>query len=322
MSRIEMIVNATENNCVKIAVHNGKFHTDEIMALVWLSLAGIEYEVIRTRDPKEFESADLVFDLGGKNEGKYFDHHQREFDKTHTNGIKMAACGLVWEDLSEKILDNILPEGASINVRKLVRTKIEERLVVPTDTSDNGLTGAMNPLSPLSLTEIVNAMNSPVHEEQEAAFTNALSFVRSVVLSMIKSWINVATEDDRIYNEILSQEGCSVLVLDKPGPWIQAVLNHWEESLGFKVCIFPDLSAKEESWRIQTFPGSKDNSFEMRCPAPKKIRGLKEGQFSYEFSNMTFVHPTGFIGGVRGNVNEALVTANAWVQQATGRVVI
>lgn len=50
-----------------VATHSGAFHADEIFAVATLMLALKKEEVfvVRTRDPKTYEKADFVIDVGG-----------------------------------------------------------------------------------------------------------------------------------------------------------------------------------------------------------------------------------------------------------------
>ena len=64
-----------------IGTHNGTFHCDEALACYMLKLLP-EYsdaKIIRTRDPEQLKSCDVVVDVGGiYNPSMHrYDHHQR-----------------------------------------------------------------------------------------------------------------------------------------------------------------------------------------------------------------------------------------------------
>ena len=69
-----------------IAVHDGKFHMDELLAITLLKINPkySKYSVIRTRELKELEKCEIVCDVGGiYNEQQLrFDHHQKGYTKT------------------------------------------------------------------------------------------------------------------------------------------------------------------------------------------------------------------------------------------------
>jgi uncharacterized UPF0160 family protein len=85
-----------------VAVHAGNFHADDVFSvalLKWLCTAtDTELSVIRTRDYKELQSADMRVDVGGKHNPATwdFDHHQNnDASLDQPNGIKHAAIGLL-----------------------------------------------------------------------------------------------------------------------------------------------------------------------------------------------------------------------------------
>ena len=60
-----------------IGTHNGVFHPDEIIAIAMILADTDDVSIIRSRDPKELEKADILVDVGGMYDGvKFFDHHQ------------------------------------------------------------------------------------------------------------------------------------------------------------------------------------------------------------------------------------------------------
>ena len=64
-----------------IGTHNGTFHCDEALACYMLKLLPeyIDAKIIRTRDPEQLKSCDVVVDVGGiYNPSMHrYDHHQR-----------------------------------------------------------------------------------------------------------------------------------------------------------------------------------------------------------------------------------------------------
>ena len=93
---IKLTKNINEANCI---THSGTFHADEIFATLILSKILPEIVLIRIPElvEKPNESA-LVYDIGA---GKY-DHHQLGGNGQRPNGIKYAACGLIWKEFGKK----------------------------------------------------------------------------------------------------------------------------------------------------------------------------------------------------------------------------
>ncbi|WP_334169494.1 MYG1 family protein, partial [Timonella senegalensis] len=61
-----------------IATHNGKFHADDVFGVALLKQLYPDAQVVRSRDPKVLDQADIVLDVGGVYdvEARRFDHHQ------------------------------------------------------------------------------------------------------------------------------------------------------------------------------------------------------------------------------------------------------
>ena len=84
---------------VKVAVHSGSFHPDDISAIAILSLyLKKRLKIYRTRDPKVWAEMDYLFDVGGEYDPSKnkFDHHQTGWNMKRENGIKYSSAGLAW----------------------------------------------------------------------------------------------------------------------------------------------------------------------------------------------------------------------------------
>lgn len=115
-----------------LVTHNGTFHADDIFATAALSLLlDGNMKVVRTRDEKMFAKGDFVYDVGGiyDEANNRFDHHQEGGAGKRANGVPYAAFGLVWKTYGKTIC------GGSIEVADA----IENKLVVPIDSDDNGM---------------------------------------------------------------------------------------------------------------------------------------------------------------------------------------
>jgi len=91
-----------------IATHNGFFHGDDVFAVAVLKLIYPEAKIIRTRDEKEIEKADLRVDVGDKYNPQTldFDHHQLDFNLKHKSNILYASAGLIWLNFHDFFSDN------------------------------------------------------------------------------------------------------------------------------------------------------------------------------------------------------------------------
>lgn len=132
-----------------VAVHDGKFHTDEVIA-VWLIRRLYPIELVRTRDQNTLDQADFVVDVGGiyDPDANKFDHHQDDFDLTFTGtvtkstDIPLSSAGLVWKKYGLRIIEqccqdwNIdLPLDQHLEAYHILYQMIFKEI----DANDNGI---------------------------------------------------------------------------------------------------------------------------------------------------------------------------------------
>ena len=91
---VKITKNIKDANCI---THAGTFHADEIFATLILSKIIPRITLIRLPEFGKEENTlakqnVIVYDIGG---GKY-DHHQLGGNGIRENGVKYAACGLIW----------------------------------------------------------------------------------------------------------------------------------------------------------------------------------------------------------------------------------
>src|SRR3990167_3799014 len=117
-----------------LVTHDGSFHTDDVFACATLSIyltnAGEKFQIIRSRDEEIINSADYVFDVGGKYnaEKNRFDHHQVGGAGKRENEIPFSSFGLIWQKF-----------GVEVTGKKEVADFIEQKLVLPVDANDSGV---------------------------------------------------------------------------------------------------------------------------------------------------------------------------------------
>jgi uncharacterized UPF0160 family protein len=212
----------------RIITHSGTFHSDEILAVAALELYldGKPYEVVRSRDPRVWETGDFVVDVGMEYDplrGR-FDHHQEGGAGTRENGIPYSSFGLVWKHFGEAIAGS-----------KEIADAIDRKLGYPIDLGDNGIE-SYEPtdydVHPYLLHNIVLAYR-PTWKEGEIQDIRFFELVR-----MFRSLIEreIIVERDRIEGERLVEEAYHaaedkrLIVLDGQYPW-QDVLSKKPEPL-------------------------------------------------------------------------------------------
>ena len=134
---------------MKAVTHDGIFHADDVLGAAILNLAFEDVEIIRSRDPKVLEEADILFDIGNHYDpqtGK-FDHHQSN-PPTRKNGIPNSASSLLWTHYRREAIQSTLIrlgyedsefyQAQFVNIWRYIAGHIDYTIFVPTDVIDNG----------------------------------------------------------------------------------------------------------------------------------------------------------------------------------------
>ena len=250
---------------VKVVTHSGSFHADDVFGvavLVLLFEKKFAMQVIeRSRDPKVWEQADFVIDVGGlydphKNR---FDHHQFGGAGERPNGIPYASFGLVWQKY-----------GAEVSGGEDSAALVDKHLVSFIDALDNGV-GELKPFAadvyPYSISRAIVSLNPSWREEHpdfDAAFGEAVNFTVPVLRRAIAEAAN-QIEGEKLakaaYDEARDK---SVIVLNRAYPW-EDLYPTLPDVL---YVVEPVLeTAKEVRWRLKTVRRSP-HTFENRKDLP------------------------------------------------------
>ncbi len=176
-----------------VAVHDGRFHSDDVFSVASLYRLNSGLYVVRTRNPDELAKADLRVDVGGKYHpptGDY-DHHQRGGAGERENGVPYASFGLIWEDYGSKVCKSLMGGlevdekflheiGVDSNVDpKRVAELMDKILVQPIDNYDNNgppeLAGDVT-VKPVYIQNVVNAFGDTFHTPNEGNFEDAVRY--------------------------------------------------------------------------------------------------------------------------------------------------
>ena len=118
--------------------HAGKFHADDVFAIVLLEKIKENLVIYRVDQLLEenIQSEAIVFDIGYGN----FDHHQKNGNGYHEKGneskkaIPYAAFGLLWNHFGMELCEKLYPENP-VELWK----EFEHSLVLGIDAIDNGI---------------------------------------------------------------------------------------------------------------------------------------------------------------------------------------
>jgi uncharacterized UPF0160 family protein len=254
---------------MKVATHPGNFHADDVFAVAALQLAadaGEPIEVIRTRDERLHESADMRVDVGGRSDPASgdFDHHQKGGAGARDNGIGYASFGLVWRHVGERVAGSAA-----------AATTIDERLVQGVDANDTGQTIAQSlvgEIRPMTVSGIVAALNPSWDEpltpaEEDARFEQAVALARGILEREVAGAAAFGRAHRLVVDAIGRAEDPRVVELERNMPWREAVVDGAPEAL---YVIYP----KSDGWGLQAVPHAA-GSFENRRDLPAEWAGLR-----------------------------------------------
>ncbi|EGV62012.1 hypothetical protein PSN45_000727 [Yamadazyma tenuis] len=311
----------------KICTHSGSFHADESLAVYMLQQLPkySQYDLIRSRDPKDWEESEIVIDVSGKYDGeKYFDHHQREFFETFPGfSTKLSSAGLIYKHFGQDIIKHKLNLTDSVQDSEIIKgiwEKIYKEFIESIDANDNGISkydeSATASLEPkfvdrsLMLPSIIANLNpqwynDPTPEDFDKQFLKSSALMGQVFENVLEyhgvSWVkSKAIVEDAIKGRFDVDKSGAIIKLEKYCQW-KTHLYNTEKELGIEEAIkFVLYKDSSNSWRISTV-SVNSGSFEFRLGIKEKWRGIRDEELSkmVGIEDGIFVHANGFIGGAK-----------------------
>jgi len=250
---------------IKIAVHNGDFHVDDVFSVatlsLWLNKDLGEMEIIRTRDDKILADMDYVLDVGfiyDKDKNR-FDHHIGDIEKRE-NGIPYATFGLLWKEYGEEICKS-----------KNIAEKIERKLVLPIDATDNGVViskSVFPDFRDIFLYDVIQSFKPPWKiggVSLEESFLRSVSFARDMILREIEI-IKGLEDAERLFKEEYDKtEDKRIIVLGAECPWEEFV-NSYKDVLFI-------VTPSALGWKAKAVL-VREEYYENRKSFPKEWSGL------------------------------------------------
>ncbi|MEK7642180.1 MAG: MYG1 family protein [Patescibacteria group bacterium] len=270
---------------IKIVTHSGNFHADEVFALATLSLwaekQGKRVEIVRTRDPKIIEQADIVVDVGGEynfDKGR-FDHHQRDGAGKRTNGIPYASFGLVWKHYGREISD---PKTFEI---------LDNILATPIDAFDNGVNTTKDLIEGVHSysvgEELIYALRC---DPSGKGFEHFLDMAKLVIRSEISRIQKLDKDEKLVLEEIKKQSEPEILELSEDVVWEEVTQDY----KNIKMVVCPELNTGE--WCVESPRDDITNFDTTRVLFPENWRGLREKALEEAsgIKGAIFCHRAGF----------------------------
>lgn len=253
---------------MKIIVHNGTFHADDVFTVAALKRLYPEAEIIRTRDEAIISTGDIVADVGGvyDPEKNRFDHHQMGGAGSRANGIPYAAVGLVWKKFGARIAGSA--EAALI---------IEHRLIAAIDGPDNGVALSEGfkftetlPYNPGAMIEACNPTWREDGALEDSYFMNAVRIASLILDREIIRARDAVIGYHCVREAYAAATDKRLIVLDKSYPWLD-IAQSFSDVL---FVVLPD----SDRWKIRAVPGTE--LFTNRKDLPASWAGLRDNDLA------------------------------------------
>ena len=280
MQRIS-IVGENSIDKANACTHAGTFHEDDVFSTVILSYMKPIRLMRVFKVPNNLDPGVIVYDIGGG----IYDHHQLDA-RVREDGLKYAACGLLWADFGREVLRIM---GCPENLVEDVWQGLDQRLIRSIDAVDNGV--VPDPAN-INIAQVIDIMNPlwDADEEPDALFLESCKLARVVFERAVKHEIAVAaarTIVEEAVRQALRSSEPHVLVLNHYVPWADHLLNI-EEAGDIWYVVFP---SNRGGYNVQGVP-VQPGSFEQRAPFPKEWRGNPKAT---GIDDCIFIHATGFL---------------------------
>ena len=331
----------------RIVTHSGAFHADEAMAIAILSFIPMwkSVEVVRSRVPEVWKTADILIDVGGEyNHSKLmYDHHQRAFNQTFSSNydIKLSSAGLIYKHYGIEALRNLLdskglitPEIPDINdLLQFVHERVYQYLILECDCVDNGYQIAESE-SPIkwnykSFTSLssriarLNPLEKLEDDEVLKIFLKAVEICKEDFVSIVLRVAKTDYKSVRIAREMIKDaanvhpSGKIVYMTEYNANISNEVVNCSTDAIEPLYIIYKSVSSVETSYRIRAVP-IEPHSFILKKPFPKPWRGLRDNELAKitGVKGASFCHHNGFLMGA-DSYSSALSLAEISISDGT-----
>lgn len=253
---------------VIIGTHNGKFHTDEVVAIALLLRVCEDMTVrvvrLNRKDQVGMDACNILVDTGriyDPEQGR-FDHHQTGGAGKWPDGTKLSSCGLVWREYHAHICPN--PAVAAI---------VERTLIIPVDARDNGQQPERRPRDIPSLADFVDSLNSAWDEtghDEDAAFMEAVAFAKRYVERIIIRAESQHHAAELVRAAIAKSRSSRLIILEQGLPWHEVIINESPDT------HFVVLPGGKGEWLVQAVPVKLGTQQPLRKRLPIEWAGLKD----------------------------------------------
>lgn len=309
---------------VQIYTHDGKFHTDEVVAVAVLQLVLEQqqrrYEVIRTRVPERIEYARekaragedvYVIDVGDAYDPAYnlYDHHQRAGAGKRENGVGYASLGLVWQKYGIRLCENnqdIVDEVDVQFAQAIDADDINQELYTLTDLH----------IEPITIQTIIESYyNYPDKYDdlqQSGRFYDAVEWIKHLMPRIIEHAKNRVKKKELAGQVYADAENKEIIITAEPIG--REYFSRFDDT---KLLISPRGEGENQTWGIATVP-VLDQQSQGRVSFPKSWHGLRDEELENAsgITGATFCHRSGDFICVADTQKAAIEMAEATLAQA------
>lgn len=264
---------------IRIGTHDGRFHSDEVLAIAALLILYPDAEIVRTRDVALLATCNLRVDAGRKYNpltGDH-DHHQEGGAGTRDNGIEFSSFGLIWKEF-----------GVRITGDQEVARYVDKVLVQSVDARDNGQSLSVprireqtkeytfQGVMPFEFASAIDAFNPSWDEtdrDPDMAFREAVDVGKRLLERLIARARSIQSAKPLVRQEIAVAEDPRLIILERGCPWHDVVIT---EAPNAVFVILPD---KDGKWRVESIPrtlGTRD----LRKSLPQAWKDLDPEAFA------------------------------------------
>ena len=285
-----------------LITHSGIFHADEIFSTIILSKIIPEITLIRLQELKNSVDENIiVYDIG---EGK-FDHHQFGGNGERENGVKYAACGLIWKEYGKKVLQKY-----DIQDIDYTWDYIDKNLIRFIDANDNGeLPKLPTEYRNVHISHIISIFNPKWDEKVDSDdnFLEALNFAERFFDEFMKDTISKVKAKSQV-EQAIEKSNNGIMILEQFMPWREFLLH--SENKKAKDINFVVFPSKRGGYNVYAVP-IEIGSFENRKSLPIDWRGLRDEELQKVtgVKSARFCHNGGFICSA-DDFEDALTLAN------------
>ncbi len=303
-----------------LVTHGGRFHCDEVFAYAVLRLAlglhapGHDHTLLRTRRPEPIESADIVWDVGGRFDAARgrFDHHQRGAP-LRPDGTPFSSAGLIWQVHGPAAVAALLPaEAAAFSAA--IASGLDDTLVRRIDEIDNGVSPAGPVRSdPFGLPGLIGEFN-PAWDDPaaggpdagDAAFLEATAFAAGMLRRRVEAMRARHAAEAAVLAAHRDGADPRLLVLEQGMPWKTVVHDH---ALPVLLTVSP---ASNGNWMLDTVP-PEPGSFAQKLPLPEAWAGLPDAELAAASGvpDAVFVHLRRFVAAARSRAGAIAMAEKA-----------